>query len=238
MSGLSTTGALSGGEVLGAVARVWRANVIPISVIGLVFALPHLAFSTVARALDDTVRDLLQMALLAAMASLMTATLTFGVIDCLDGGRMNAIDSVTRGLWRWVGALKAGMLAGLGAGVGLALLIVPGVFAMCVWAVAVPVAVAEQVDSPLARSATLTEGRRWQVFFAGFLVLVVLLVVNGVFARVAISITGTDEARDAVHALLMAPLQPAWSILAIVLYRRLREAREGAPAAALAEVFD
>ncbi len=72
------------------------------------------------------------------------------------------------------------ILVGLGIGVGLVLLIVPGLIFMSMWSLAVPVAVLEdrRITDSMSRSSDLTKGDRWRFFFILFLFLVITIAVG------------------------------------------------------------
>ena len=65
--------------------------------------------------------------------------------DILDGRRDHSIGSLVQSVTPVLGPLiVAGILAGLGIGIGLLLVIVPGLFLLTIWAVIAPVIVIER----------------------------------------------------------------------------------------------
>ena len=137
----------------------------------------------------------------------------------------------------------AGILAGIAIGLGLLLLIVPGLFLLTIWAVLAPVIVIERRDalSSFGRSRELVRGHGWQVF--GVIVVLFLLqflvtaVIQSLANSVADSVVGFSLA-DLIVRLLVAPLS---ALAAAVLFFELKSLRgepvlgtgdEPAPAAA------
>jgi glycerophosphoryl diester phosphodiesterase family protein len=81
--------------------------------------------------------------------------------------RSGSIPSLLRAAWKRAGALfGVSLLTGIGVGIGLFLLVVPGLILFTRWSLAVP-AVMLEGRSPRAamrRSAELVKGHGWQVF--------------------------------------------------------------------------
>jgi hypothetical protein len=73
--------------------------------------------------------------------------------------------------------IAAGILAAIGIGIGLILLIVPGLFLLTIWSMLVPVIVIEgrATGESFTRSREVVRGNGWPVF--GLLIIVFLLVV-------------------------------------------------------------
>jgi ABC-type multidrug transport system fused ATPase/permease subunit len=162
--------------------------------------------------------------------------------DIMDGRRDHSVGSLFRSAVPVIGPLiVAGILAGIAVGIGLLLLIVPGLFLLTIWAVVAPAIVIERTGAlgAFGRSAELTKGNRWQVF--GVIVVLFLLqflvtaVIQAVANSAADSFVGYALA-DLIVRLLVAPLS---ALAAAVLYfeltaRRGEAATEGAPAVAAA----
>jgi hypothetical protein len=148
--------------------------------------------------------------------------------DILDGRRDHSVGSLVRAAVPVIGPLVvAGILAGIAIGIGLLLLIVPGLFLLTIWAVLAPVIVVERKDamSSFGRSRELVRGHGWQVF--GVIVILFLLqflvtgVIQALANSVADSVVGYSVA-DLVVRLLVAPLS---ALAAAVLFFELKNIR-------------
>jgi hypothetical protein len=120
-------------------------------------------------------------------AFLLQATLVKAVQDVRDG-RVDmsigeTVSAATPYFWAVAGA---SILAGIAITIGLALIIVPGLYLITIWAVIVPVIVIEGsgVFASFGRSYRLVRGRGWHVFGTLVLVFVILLVVQIVLALI------------------------------------------------------
>jgi len=148
--------------------------------------------------------------------------------DILDGRRDHSVGSLLRAVVPVLGPLiVAGILAGIAIGIGLLLLIVPGLFLLTIWAVLAPVIVIERKDamSSFGRSRELVRGHGWQVF--GVIVVLFLLqfVVTAVIQALANSVSDTVvgfSLADLIVRLLVAPLS---ALAAAVLYFELKALR-------------
>jgi hypothetical protein len=96
-------------------------------------------------------------------------------------------------------------------GIGLILLIVPGIIALLMWALTVPVTVIEDTGffDSLNRSAALTKGHRGRVFVIGLLFLILVWVVYGIWE---VPVFATLGIMSRGHRLTSIPL---WTQLAI-----------------------
>ena len=117
----------------------------------------------------------------ALAVSLIAATLYQGMVvglvrDIQDGHRDFSAGELMRSAAPVVGPLiGAGLLSGLGVGVGFVLFIVPGLFLLTIWAVIAPVIVIERsgVIAAFGRSRALVRGNGWPVFGAIFVVFLI-----------------------------------------------------------------
>jgi hypothetical protein len=184
----------------------------------------------------------------AAVATLVTnpllqCALTYGSMRDLSGSPASIADCLAVGRKRWGSMLGLLILAGLGVGVGLILLIVPGVWLATRWCVSGPVLVMERgrsIGDAMGRSVDLTQGRRLSIFLL-FLIYAVIFVV---YEAVVIAVAGgfTAVASTPALALVVTPLMNMASILLLtsavsVIYRRLKGEDTVASGEALGEVF-
>src|SRR5580693_4977855 len=127
-------------------------------------------------------------ALVAIVAAfLLQATLVKAVQDVRDGRVDMSIGETIAAarpyLWSVAGA---SILAGIAIGIGLILVIVPGLILATIWAVIVPVIVIERTGAlaSFGRSRELVRGRAWHVFATLVLVYIILIVVDIVLGAI------------------------------------------------------
>jgi hypothetical protein len=146
--------------------------------------------------------------------------------DILDGRRDHTIGTLFRSAAPFIAPLLVvGVLAGIAIGLGLLLLIVPGLILLTIWAVIVPAIVIERIGvfDSFGRSRELVRGNGWGVFG----VIVVLFLLN--FAlRVGINAIVGGASDDSFAGYAIAELVvnvlvvPLTAIAATVLYIELR----------------
>lgn len=132
------------------------------------------------------------------------------------------------------------ILCGLVEMIGLILLIVPGIIAYVALSVAVPAMVEEGrgITESMERSAALTKGSRWKIFFlllilvVGYFVLAAGLGAASVAAEEAGTLNFVAEAVAGTAAALFM------SAMTAALYVELRTVKEGATTEGLASIFD
>jgi len=130
------------------------------------------------------------------------------------------------------------ILFGLGVGIGLLLLIVPGLFLLTIWSVGVPAIVVERagVIEAFGRSHELVRGHGWTVFGAIVVAFLILWGLGFVAVLLGAAIGGAAGAilLGIVVQILAAPFA---SLVSSVLFFQLRgpapAAADGAPAAAV-----
>jgi hypothetical protein len=165
-------------------------------------------------------------------AFLLQATLVKAVQDVRDG-RVDlsigeTVSAATRYIWS---VFAASFLAGIAIAIGLALLIVPGLYLITIWAVIVPVIVLEGagVFASFGRSYHLVRGRGWHVFGTLVLLFVILLVVQLILGLIfaALPYVWRSGLSSIISGTLIAPFVAV--VVTLVYYRLSGDAQVTAP---------
>lgn len=170
--------------------------------------------------------------LLAVVASLVTMVVhTFYqgmVVRLVDDVRDGALDSSVGDLFRSVAPvalplLVVSLIVGICVGIGLILLIVPGLFLLTIWAVTAPVVVLEGKGpiEALARSRELVRGNGWSVL--GLVAIVFVLSIGVGFVAAVIGAAGGDVLRVLLSFLATVAVAPLSALAISVLYFQLRD---------------
>jgi hypothetical protein len=146
--------------------------------------------------------------------------LTEAVNDVRDGRVDTTIGELySRTKPRLPALIAAGILASLGIGLGLLLLIVPGLYLLTRWAVITPAIVLENrsAGESFTRSSELTAGNRWKVLGVVVVTLLVYVVgaaiVGGVLQAILPDFLGAWLGSLAVHCLTAPFLALAWTVM-------------------------
>lgn len=155
-----------------------------------------------------------------------------------------AVDGSAASLAGQVPALfAASLLVALGIGLGMMLLLVPGLILMVSWSVTTPALVVERLGpvEAIGRSRELTRDYRWPIFGLYLIGFVIQLAMAAMIAIVP----GGDVFALPVDAWDINPVDIVgsvvgfivWAAIAIALYIELRLAKEGAPQSRYIEIF-
>lgn len=182
--------------------------------------------------------------LIASVVTVVAGTLYQGVVVNLasnvqDGRRDSSAGDLVRAATPFIWPLfGAGLLAAIAIGIGLILVVVPGLILATIWAVIAPVIVLEGsgVMNSFGRSRQLVRGNGWPVF-GSILIAYVIVVIGGiVFALIGAAIADGVFVRIVFSALASTITAPVLALVAAVLYFRLRaiggEPAPGGPVAA------
>ena len=173
------------------------------------------------------------------LAQVAAAALVYGTIQELRGRHAGVGECISRGLSLMFPILGVAIVSSIGIGIGLILLIVPGIILAVMWWVAIPSAVVERpgVFAALGRSAELTKGYRWRIL--GLLIFVVLfLILIGVVVSLVVGLIGSVAIGLFIQWLVNAFATALYAVVAAVGYHDLRVAKEGFDVNQVAAVFD
>jgi Uncharacterised protein family (UPF0259) len=167
---------------------------------------------------------------LSIAVSVIAATLYQGMVvslvrDVQDGRRDSSagdlLNEATPVIWPLIGA---GLLSGIGIGIGMILLIVPGLILLTIWAVIAPVIVVERsgVFDAFSRSRELVRGNGWEVFGVVICAFLIAFVVGLIFGVIAAGISGSAVMRILFNIVSSTLTAPITALTAAVIYFRLR----------------
>jgi len=232
------------GRVLGDSFRVLGASLLPFLALTLLLIAPvyvavGLGGDSTALVEPDSGLDFLAVIAEMLLSFVAEAALVYGTFRQLQGRRGSFGDTVATGLRKVLPVVLVSLAVGVLALLGLALLVIPGLIVMTVYAVAVPAAVVEHlgVGASLNRSAALTKGCRWRIFGV-LLVTIALQVGLEIVIELALDFQGGAIFSLAVSWLLSGATGALYAVLATVIYHELRRVKEGAELDEIAAVFD
>jgi hypothetical protein len=238
------------GDVLGRSLSIFRRNFVAFSLLAGLVMLPYLvallaniqhpnaplAATMVGGRMTPSGR--LWTFLLPVLQTAAQAAVVSGTMTALSGQSVGIAEMARNAARRFWPTLGVVILQGFGVVFGLVLLVVPGLIALAMLYVAIPVCVIEQrgVTASLNRSAALTKGHRWSVF--GLLLVVTLgsVVVMLLVEQVALMTVGPIGQAIAEYAEQVVYI-PSTAIVGTVVYQALRTAKEGPDIETVAEVF-
>jgi hypothetical protein len=157
----------------------------------------------------DLLRDLWVNLAAVVLSGVLQVLLIHRAWSAAEGQPLPLRASIDRALRLLPALLVLMLLEGLAVGMGLVLLLVPGVILLCCWAVSLPVLAVEPAGplQALRRSAEMTRGHRWQVLTLGLMfvgvnaaVLILawfvaaLLLLSGPLAVLAVLVSGLANA--------------------------------------------
>jgi hypothetical protein len=221
------------GDTLGEVFSTYRAHA------GVLLPVAFWLFLIVA-IVDGLVGSNLALLPLVIVVSTIVGTLYQGMVvglvrDIQDGRR----DSSVGELFGYatpvlLPLIAAGLLSGIGIGIGMVLLIVPGLILLTIWAVIAPAIVIERrgVFAAFGRSRQLVRGSAWPVFGVIIVAFVISFVGGIIFTSIAASISDGPLVRIVFSALASTITAPIGALVAAILYYRLLATEPPPPAAA------
>src|SRR4051795_6453271 len=185
------------GRVLSAIIDIYRQRLGVLLTVSFVFALVNGILGGIFQeSLPFILGYPLRTALSFLVVTVFAALVIQIVIDIREGHGQRTAGDLFRAITPALGnLLLLGLIYGLGVGIGLILLIVPGLYLLTIWCVSAPAVMVERqsaVDA-LRRSRELVAGNGWQVFGILFILFIitgiVYAIIVGIFA-VALGLVG------------------------------------------------
>ncbi|MDL2210413.1 hypothetical protein LJC26_06380 [Desulfovibrio sp. OttesenSCG-928-O18] len=229
---------VSVGSVLGRSLETLLKN--PVVFFGLTLAV-MLPLSIIASLLPSEFAMVITVIFSAILGFVIQGAVAYGVFQTLRGNTAGIGDALGRGFVRFIPILIASILIGLGVGIGMMLLIVPGVMLMCIWAVTIPVCAVEKkgaIDS-MKRSAELTKGYRWTIFGLFLITGIITGVLSTLLSVLLLPIlSGSLLVFTIIQSIIVAIPQTFQYVMTATIYYDLRAEKEGVSIDSLANVFD
>jgi hypothetical protein len=217
--------------IIGEAWRMYRTHAAHLLTIAFVVYLAAVIIEAILAGLLGVVGALLASIVGIIAAFLLQAALVKAVEDVRDGRVDLSLSETLQVARPFVGRVAiASILAGIAIGLGLVLLIVPGLFLITIWCLVAPVIVLEGVGSlqSFGRSRELVRGFGWNVF--GTLAAVfVLLILADIVISLILSPLG-EPARQVISNLISGTVVAPFLALVVTLgYFRLRDAHQSYP---------
>lgn len=232
------------GSAIEAAASVLARHFAPFVATALIAALPSLLFGLLvgvgSRGLL-TITGIVSMVINLAVLTLVIQTLTYGTVQALRGSKVSIGDCLMQGLRNLPVGMGVGFLAYLGIVLGTILLIVPGLILFTMWSVALPAAIVERtgVFRARGRSRDLTSGRRWRVFGAILIPILISIVTSWILIGLVFGLRGVTSTTFQIVSWLVSSVEQAFSVCVFAtLYYYLRRDKEGVDIAQIAAVLD
>lgn len=241
------------GSALGRSFKILFRNIVPFGLLAIIFNIP-MQFVSMQLTDPDTIGGENYWLLVVGtvlgslvLGFLLSATLVYGTVLELRGGRAGIVECISRGLGLLLPVIGVGILVSVIVSVGSMLLLIPGIIAFVGLWVAVPAAVVERpgVGASLSRSWGLTKGYKWPLF--GLILILVILssvigAVLGGLIGFADLFTGGEglsyTANLVINVIVQAFTGALLAVASAVAYHDLRIAKEGVSAEQIAAVFD
>ena len=225
------------GDILSQSWSLFLSRIAPFTVLALVAFAPQFLFSLIISKSSGlaVINSIVQI----VCTSLADAAIIFGVVQVLRGRSFTFAESMNAGFARLGPVIGLSLAVGVLAGIGVLLLVVPGLIVMTMYVVAIPVCVAERlgVGASMKRSAFLTKNNRWRIFGIVFLVGLITAVLGAIVGFLAALVGGVTFVNIALYP-IQAIAGAFNAVLVGVLYYQLRASKEGVDIEKIAAVFD
>ena len=181
-------------------------------------------------------------------AYILIGALTHGSVVTFNGGKASLGECFATGLRNAFPLIAVGILSILGFMAGFLLLVVPGIFLALMWSVAAPALVVDKsgIFGSFSRSAELTKGHRWKIFFLYVIYFLLSMIIQALITFPFGGLLATQSISLGMGSLLGYVIMMIYSVIngviaaagTAALYYELRTGKEGTAASDLASVFD
>ncbi len=231
------------GRVLGRTFSLWARNGRAFSTVALLVEAPAIALAfALARPGQTSDLERLQSTLANLLGLVTSGALTYGVLQALRGERPRARTLLGAGLRKFFRIFWVSVSYQFLVGIGLLLIVVPGVVAAAGLFVAVPVAMAEPrlvgTTQTLWRSWALTKGRRLGVLVVALVALGFLLALIAIAEAIAATVPAPWYVAPALEQAAFVLGSGLLFTAPAVAYHDLRVEKEGVSADELVKVFE
>jgi len=229
------------GKVFSRVFSTYAAQAAVVIPAALIVYLPVALFSGVAYEDGSRLFALLAFVVGAVGSFWLQGVVVGAVADIQDERRDESLGSLFAKVGPIVGRLiLAGLLAAAGIGIGILLLVVPGLILLTLWSLVIPVIVLERtgVMESFGRSRQLVRGHAWRVFAIVATLGIAQALVSSVLRSALSDVAGSFAGYALGDLLANALIGPLAAIAVAVIYFELVRAKQGARAAdSVAEGF-
>jgi hypothetical protein len=179
------------------------------------------------------------------ISALVQGALTRATVSANEGIKATFGESIAAAVRVLTPLIGLTILWAFGVGIGVVLLLVPGIILLMMWSVAVPSLVIERqgVFAAFRRSAELTKGARWKIFGLSLVLLVIYWLLSLVVGLVGLGMYNPAKAEEFTAVNLIGSLivstifNTLWGTVQPSLYVELRQWKEGGSLENLEQVF-
>lgn len=227
------------GDLIGQTFSVYFRSFVPFVLLAAMVMVPWIVLRVSTEGSLDPALTAITGIVQTILGWVLTGAVTYGVVQQMSGKPAPFSELLRVGLQSILRVFVTGLVVGILVGLGTLAFVIPGIILTVVWFVAVPAAVIERlgVGAAMSRSAELTRGSRWQVFFGALFLGIVLIGVTGIgLFLLAGGFEGdTPIWFDIAIALVLTPFS---AVMYSVCYVLLRQGKESLDVQQLAAVFD
>lgn len=187
--------------------------------------------------------------LVGLLPLLLQAAVVHTTVETMAGRPSDVGSSISVAFRVFLPLIILSIMLSIAYGIGLMLLVVPGLILMTIWAVAVPAFIAERTGilGAFSRSFDLTEGQRWRIFALMVVAFIAMIVAGLVIGLLNVgAVIGAQSSQTFAtftiwSALLNSVLAMAAGVVGAVgvsvLYVHLRDLKDGTSLYAIGDVF-